>query len=395
MPTTIAHLADLHFGFNQLSKRTEDGSQNQREADFERAALLAGRYITEELRPDLTVVAGDVTHATRISTPGLRGARHFCHLHRDAGIPLVISPGNHDHVQSPVPPMIVLLQDDGAIVHLDQTALDIAGVRLHLVPFRSLERGLRGGGWLDEFEFSGEQPNILVAHGSVEGFNFRQDEVEIPSWWIEDDRFALICLGHIHERQRLGETRAFYSGALERLNFGERNEVPGFYVHSLDDAGVLISSREVTIAELAERYEVPFTPRPMLQWKINAADLTLEELDEQVRAEITDPAKVDGAMAKLVVSNVSAAFTRESYRKNWLALFSEAGGLDLEPKVHTSAVESLLGDGDFAAPPVDLAEGFADFMGEQELVDDDRAALVALGREILSAAHEMLIASEG
>jgi DNA repair exonuclease SbcCD nuclease subunit len=42
----------------------------------------------------------------------------------------------------------------------------------------------------------------------------------------------LICLGHIHLPQQIGD-RAFYSGSLYSLNWGEM-ERKGFYIHTLD-----------------------------------------------------------------------------------------------------------------------------------------------------------------
>ncbi len=44
----------------------------------------------------------------------------------------------------------------------------------------------------------------------------------------------LICLGHIHKSQHMGDS-VFYSGSPTRMNFGEKEE-KGFYVHRLNGA---------------------------------------------------------------------------------------------------------------------------------------------------------------
>jgi DNA repair exonuclease SbcCD nuclease subunit len=391
-PVKLAHLGDLHFGFSQLSKRTPDGSQNQREADVERAALLVADYLVEEEKPDLVVVAGDMLDATRISTPGLMGARQFVRRIAEGGIPLIVVGGNHDHVESPILPMLEILREDGALIYLRQDTLELAGLRLHLVPFRALARSVRAGGFMEEFDFSPDLPNVLVAHASVEGKAFQSEDVEVPLYWVEDKRFDLVMLGHIHDRGLEVGERAFYSGALEVLNFGERDKIPGFYLHELD--GRKLTSREVTVQELADARGVALVPRPVRQYQIEAEGKTIEDVDTAARKILSDPAKVEGAMVKLIVHNVSSAFSREPLRKVWQQLFADAGGFDLEVVAQTRRVGELL-DVEFAAPPVDLGQAFAEFLTEQDFKDaKERQELIELGRDVLTSARAKLIEQE-
>lgn len=392
--TTIAHLGDLHFGFSQLTKRTSDGGQNQREADVERAALLVADYLVD-LKPDLTVVAGDMMDATRISTPGLMGARRFVRRHVEAGIPLVIIGGNHDQVESPIFPMLEVLRDDGALIYLRQETEDIAGVRLHLVPFRALSRAQKPGGFLEPFDFSDTIPNILVAHASVEGKAFQSEEVEVPLEWVEDERFDLVLLGHIHDRALKVSDQAFYSGAIERLNFGEIDKVPGFYLHRFSGpANKQRESEEVTIAALASARGLEYTPRPLQVFRVDAEGKSLEEVDVAVRAILADPDRVAGAMVRLIIKSVSAAFSKSRLRLDWQEAFASAGGFDLEIVAQTHNVGELL-DVDFATPPVDLSSAFSLFLGEQSFAtEEERRELIELGSEVLAAAREKLQAQE-
>lgn len=392
--TTIAHLGDLHFGFSQLTKRTLDGGQNQREADVERAALLVADYLVD-LKPDLTVVAGDMMDATRISTPGLMGARRFVRKHVEAGIPLIIIGGNHDQVESPILPMLEVLREDGALIYLKQATEDVAGVRLHLVPFRALARAQKSAGFLEPFDFSDKGPNILVAHASVEGKAFQSEEVEVPLDWVEDKRFDLVLLGHIHDRALKVSDHAFYSGAVECLNFGEIDKVPGFYLHRFSGPdGRQLESEQVTIAELAQARGLEHTPRPMRVFRIDAEGKSLEEVDVAVRAILTDPEQVAGAMARVIIKSVSAAFSKSRLRLDWQEVFAAAGGFDLEIVAQTRHVGELL-DVEFAAPPVDLSSAFSQFLAEQSFSsEEERQELLELGGEVLTAAREKLQAQE-
>ncbi|MDN5567802.1 MAG: metallophosphoesterase [Paracoccus sp. (in: a-proteobacteria)] len=71
--TRILHLTDLHFGFHRIE--------------------LVGPLLTriEELRPDLIVISGDITH--RGLPAQMQQARHF--LDRMTA-PVMLMPGNHD-----------------------------------------------------------------------------------------------------------------------------------------------------------------------------------------------------------------------------------------------------------------------------------------------------------
>lgn len=387
----VAHLADLHFGFSQLSKRTPDSSRNQREADVERAALVIADYLADDVKPDIVVVSGDLQDATRISTPGLMGERHFCRRLKD--LPLIVIGGNHDHVESPIPSMLEVLRKDGADIYLEPATVDIAGARLHLMPFRALARLNRADAEPYEFDFSETLTNILVAHASTEGYSFRDEPVEIPARWVEDERFAACLLGHIHEPRQIKGTNAFYAGAVERLDFGERGMNPGFYLHTFSGRK-LTSSEFITVESLAKKAGIELTPRPMRQIVVEAEGKTLEEIDAEVRSELDSP-DIRGSIIKLLVHNVSAAFAKSHLKPDWQKVFQAGGGLDLDISAPTRLVGELL-DVEFAAPPIHLAEAFTAFLREQEFsTDAERDELIELGTQALDHARDRLAELEG
>jgi DNA repair exonuclease SbcCD nuclease subunit len=81
-------------------------------------------------------------------------------------------------------------------------------------------------------------PHILVGHFSVGGAFVSEtqqligQDIELSRDHIGLAEADLVCLGHIHLRQKI-EPNIFYSGSISRLNWGEMEE-KGFYVHELD-----------------------------------------------------------------------------------------------------------------------------------------------------------------
>ena len=74
MPTRVLHLSDLHFG------------RNDKPESIEALGLLIG-----EVRPDLVIASGDLTHR------GRRGQHEFAAgFLRSLELPLLTIPGNHD-----------------------------------------------------------------------------------------------------------------------------------------------------------------------------------------------------------------------------------------------------------------------------------------------------------
>lgn len=106
--------------------------------------------------------------------------------------------------------------------------------------------GLFAGFGAQAHEF--DCPHILVGHWQVAGSVVSTGQVltghdiDIPFDSMMLANPDLICLGHIHKPQQLGD-RAFYSGSLYPLTWGEL-EAKGFYIHTLD-GHKLIESRFV------------------------------------------------------------------------------------------------------------------------------------------------------
>jgi DNA repair exonuclease SbcCD nuclease subunit len=284
-----------------------------------------------------------------------------------------------------------LLQRHGVKLYLEQTALDIAGVRLHLMSFQVLARALRQRGEVVPFDFAQATPNVLVAHGYTvtPGLFSPPEEVNLPDYWVTEPRFDLICLGHIHRHMQLpGLPKVFYSGSVERRNFGEVEETPGFWIHDLAADGAL-TSESVTVESLG----VPLTPRPMLQYEVEARELTTDALNERVQTLLASEV-MRGAMVRIVLNNVSAELDRSRSRAQWQRAFRAADGFYLDVDAQTRRVLELM-DVKFAAPPVNISESFQEFLGQQQYESEvERAAILTLGAEVMAVAHERLLSQE-
>lgn len=80
-------------------------------------------------------------------------------------------------------------------------------------------------------------PHILLGHYSIGGAFIHPSqpmigkEIEVSPQHIEMAQASIVCMGHIHQAQKIGPN-IFYSGSLFANNFGEV-EAKGFYVHDL------------------------------------------------------------------------------------------------------------------------------------------------------------------
>jgi DNA repair exonuclease SbcCD nuclease subunit len=81
-------------------------------------------------------------------------------------------------------------------------------------------------------------PHIVNGHGQIGGAFISETQqligrdIEVSKSQLAMLNAHLICYGHIHKAQRMGNN-AFYAGSPTRMNHGE-TEDKGFYVHKLD-----------------------------------------------------------------------------------------------------------------------------------------------------------------
>ena len=85
-------------------------------------------------------------------------------------------------------------------------------------------------------------PHVLIGHFQVGGAMISETQiltgvdVEISKDQIALANADLVCLGHIHKSQKLGDN-IFYSGSICRLNYGELDE-KGVYIHTVNSDSI-------------------------------------------------------------------------------------------------------------------------------------------------------------
>jgi DNA repair exonuclease SbcCD nuclease subunit len=384
----IAHLADLHIGYSHLNNRFEN--RNQRLVDFEQSSLLAAENIIKQ-KADLVVIAGDLIHETNLYPSALSGAVKFCQLLNQASIPVIAIGGNHDEAEAEnrYNTLSFLAEHHNLKLFLKQDYLDINGLRLHLVSYRILSRAARSRGEIQPFQFATDKPNLLVAHGYASGDgipDIPEDlETVIPEDWLNDQRFSLIMLGHVHHHGQIRD-RVFYAGSTERRNFGEFNQRPGYYIHSINETGDLTDSKSVFIDQLSDKL-----PRPMQSFELDTSKMTVNQVAQYVEKKI-DQAPSE-SMLRIVLQNVSPELDRSQLRLDWERRHKKNGGLYFEATVQTRRVSELL-DIKFKDKPKDLNQGIIDFIKDHHIQETDKQSIISLASEIIAEAQERVL-SEG
>ncbi|MGC9327578.1 MAG: metallophosphoesterase family protein, partial [Candidatus Hinthialibacter sp.] len=135
-------------------------------------------------------------------------------------------------------------------------------------------------------------PRMLVAHLTVEraklggyrGSMLMTDDIQITPANLAQAGYDYVALGHIHHFQNLTpdeETPVVYSGSIDRVDFGERDEEKGCVITHIRRGGA----------------EVEFTPihvRPFIEISVETpagADIT-EAILEEIEAEEIEEAVV-------------------------------------------------------------------------------------------------------
>lgn len=235
-PVTIIHSSDVHVseGF------TEPVHQGDGTAGL-RVVLAAARAA----KADVAVLAGDTFEHHRLSADILARVRQ---LLAEAGMPVVILPGNHD------PAIADSVFHRGGLADLPE--IHILGVTHELAvsfPALGLEiwgHAHRDYGDMDPLAKAHRRSSfwqIAVAHGHYEPRPDRRTKLR-PSWLIGDDELAAldadyVALGHWNRHIRVGgdAIAAYYSGSPDHA--GTVNRVR------------LLPSGEVTV----ERHPVDWT----------------------------------------------------------------------------------------------------------------------------------------
>ncbi len=268
------HTADLHFGVENYGKIDPKTGIHTRLLDFENAFNHCIDTAIQE-NVDFFLFCGDA-YKTAHPSPTQQKTL-LCSFFKlyEAHIPVVIIVGNHDHPLSfgkahalelfstlPVNGFHVFHKPDKIILQTNNGPIQIIGIPW---PTRNTlmlnndgqssneitkQISARVGKLIQSLtqELDQQIPAILAAHltistgtfsGSEKRAIYGSDPVFLPSQFALEP-FDYVALGHLHRHQSLNTTSyppIVYSGSVERIDFGERNEDKGFCLVSIEEKG--------------------------------------------------------------------------------------------------------------------------------------------------------------
>jgi DNA repair exonuclease SbcCD nuclease subunit len=206
----LVHSSDIHVDEGRIAAAYEgDGT----------AGLAAVLATARALRADVVLLAGDTFETNQLSGPVIDRAGG---LLADAGMPVVILPGNHD----PALPDSIYVKGGYAQI----ADLSILGVTHdEAAVFAEFDLEIWGRAHRDYFDMPplrGSRPRstrwqVAIGHGHYEPPETRANPLR-PSWVFGDEEIAAtaadyLALGHWDRPVRVGDgaVPAFYSGSPE------------------------------------------------------------------------------------------------------------------------------------------------------------------------------------
>ncbi len=295
MSFRVLLVADTHLGFDMplrpRVRRRRRGPDFF--ANFERA--LAPARAGEV---DLVVHGGDVLFRSKVRPRLVQMAFEPMMAVADAGVPVVVVPGNHERSAIPYP-LLASHPEIHILSHPRTVRLELRGHAVAVAGFAFERDDVRGRfealvprtGW----DAEPADVRLLAIHQTVEGaqvgpvgYTFRRggDVVrgrDLPAG------FAAVLAGHIHRRQvltadlagRLLAAPVLYPGSVERTSVAERHEPKGYMTLEIapdaERGGVL---------ESWTFHRMP--ARPMVDVDFDPAGLSGEKITARLRQRLAD-----------------------------------------------------------------------------------------------------------
>lgn len=272
----FVHTADIHFGMENYGKIDPTTGIHSRLLDFERALNVAIDTAIER-KVDFFLFSGDA-YKTASPTPTQQKLLMRCFFRLYAHkIPIVIIVGNHDHPMSfgkataldvfsnvPVDGFHVFTKPGVLELATKNGPINIVGIPWPTRHNLTLKEEHLNSSSTEITEYISQGistivaqlansldpavPAVLAGHltvstgifsGSEKRAIYGTDPVVLPSQ-LAIAPFDYVALGHLHRYQNLnsnGYPAVVYSGSVERIDFGERNDTKGFCLVSIPHKG--------------------------------------------------------------------------------------------------------------------------------------------------------------
>ncbi len=311
----ITFFSDTHLGFD-LPLRTRVERRRRGEDFFTNTRRVLDEAIAG--KSDLIIHGGDLFFRSKVPSPIIDRVYELLFQYSEAGIPIIIVPGNHE--RSALPQSVILNHPNLYVFrNAESYVFDIKGEQVVISGFPNLRHDVRNRfrDIQSDLKPTRNGLNILMMHQAVdgcqvEGYTFRgtPDVININEI---NNCFDLVLCGHIHRRQILtnGSQPIIYSGSVERTSFQEMSEPKGYYEIEMQSRNgrwraQLISFRKLKTRPMIDLYldEIIYSP----DWQILLSD-ELKKLAEDSIVRI----KLQNRIGKLDSGRLAAEKLRSIF----------------------------------------------------------------------------------
>jgi exonuclease SbcD len=409
------HFSDVHFGVENYGKLDPASGLSTRLIDFRRSltyciesALAAGI--------ELAIFTGDAYKSRDPSQTHQREFARCLSLLTTADIPVVLLTGNHDI--SNARGRANSIEIFGALAAEKLIVVDKPGVQtittslgrsvqIAAIPYLTKSNilandQLSGQGVQDTTENvvkryetaidhyaticakQPELPTVFLGHFSVSSArisslqkSYLTNEPEVSKSALMRKEFDYVALGHIHKYQNLNagyQPPIIYSGSIDRIDFGERNEAKGYVLVDLTKGFADYKFIEAPIRPFLE-IDVDArkgeNPTDMVLNELAKIDLeaAVVKLTYHIRPE--DEALVD---ERRIHAALSQAFIKVAVRKEVAAADAAPRGIDT-----ADALNPLEALGHYIDRHPELAKRREDLMNRAEILVTELNAQTAEG----------------
>ena len=280
----IAHTGDLHFGLGYAGPTPSSRFEDITEVADWMADVIIGEGC------GMVLVAGDLFKDARVfldrASVEIAAAVRWLRRLSDAEIPVVVISGTPSHDAIAAYGLIKEMRIRGVAIYTSPGVCELT-IEHDTLSVACLP-GINRSTMASKEEFSKLaahelnqlitdrvtqavmglaaqckcQPKILLSHitcaGADKGYEdlLQQQEPVLTKEAVEGSGFDLVCLGHIHNAQKVeGLTvPTFYCGSPERLSFSEEANNPCFFIHHFASDGKLSYGGTEIVSTPARRY---------------------------------------------------------------------------------------------------------------------------------------------
>ena len=347
------HTADLHLDspFKGMTGMPPARLHELRESTFTAFNSLIEYAI--ETSPDFLLIVGDVYDGEDRSLRAQQKFQYGMDRLHEAGIPVYITYGNHDHLSGNwtrfnLPPNVHEFSGE-----VEEVSLTVRGLNVVLHGFSYPNRHVREE-MISNYPTASDKDTVHIGllHGSLAGNDAHAVYAPFTIGELQSKRYDYWALGHIHQRQQLSiEPPIVYPGNIQGRHRNESGE-KGFYEVELSKSESTLSFIPTSAIHFGQ-LQIPCTG-------IQHANEWLAVCEEALLAYASDhgPSVVD--IEILLLDEGTAAFFEQTAETVWLDALREVmegnepfvwvqrlKSIDtLQHKDNNALVESVLGQVD-------------------------------------------------